>query len=165
MADGTPRQADLADLLAKEAIREVLYRELDAWRRRDWAEARTGYAPAAHVDLGFDAERTAEAQLARLADALAGDAVSALLASNCVVEVAGERARSSALVLATHEPRAEAGGRTRLEALRAEDAWARSADGAWRVERRRLETLWRAWLDPRRDDLAGDHRHARDWER
>jgi hypothetical protein len=57
------------------------------------------------------------------------------------------------------------GERTRLEALRAEDAWALAPDGVWRVERRRLETLWRAWLDPRGDDRAGDHRHAREWAR
>jgi len=165
MADETLRHADAEALLAKEAIREVLYRELDAWRRRDWAAARECYAAGARADLGFDAERTAEAQLARLAHSLDGASASALLASNCLIELGPGSARSTALVLAAHEPRAEAGERTRLEALRLVDAWALGGDGGWRIESRRLESVWRAWLDPRRDDRAGDHRHARDWER
>jgi len=165
MTGSPPPPRELAELLAKEAIREALYRELDAWRRRDWEAARAGYAPGADVDLGFDVERTAEAQLARLAGSLGGAAASALLASNVIVEVAGASARSTALVLATHEPAAASGGRTRLEALRAEDAWTLGKDWVWRLERRALATLWRAWLDPRREDRAGDHRHAQEWER
>jgi len=83
MADETLRRADAAALLAKEAIREVLYRELDAWRRRDWAAARACYAAGARADLGFDAGRTVEAQLEGLAHSLGGAAASSLLASNC----------------------------------------------------------------------------------
>jgi SnoaL-like domain len=165
MAAETPPHAALAELLAKEAIREALYRELDAWRRRDWVAARESYAAGARADLGFDAERTAEAQLERLAHSLRGAAASTLLASNCLIELGPGSARSTALVLAAHEPRAQAGERTRLEALRLVDAWALGADGGWRIESRRLESVWRAWLDPRLDDHAGDHRHARDWER
>ena len=164
MADETLPQPDVAGLLAKEAIREVVYRELDAWRRRDWEAARACYVPGARADLGCDAERTIEAQLEHLAQALRGVAASTLLASNCRIELAAGSARSSALVLAAHEPRAESGERTRLEALCAVDAWALEADGIWRISGRTLETLWKAWLDPRRDDRAGDHRHAKEWE-
>ena len=163
MGDETLRAAGVAELLAKEAIREVLYRELDAWRRRDWAAARACYVAGARADLGFDAERTVEAQLEGLARALRGVAASTLLASNCLIELDAATARSSTLVLAAHEPDAEGGERTRLEALRAVDAWREDADGAWRIESRRLELVWRAWLDPRRDDRAGDHRHAKEW--
>ena len=163
MGDETLRQPALAELLAKEAIREVLYRELDAWRRRDWAAARACYAADARADLGFDAGPTIEAQLERLAQAMRGVAASTLLASNCLIELGAGSARSWTLLLAAHEPRGESGERTRLEALRAVDAWREDADGAWRIESRRLELAWRAWLDPRRDDRAGDHRHAKGW--
>ena len=163
MADEIHGQAGVGELLAKEAIREVLYCELDAWRRRDWAAVRACWVPGAGADLGFDAERTCEAQLERLAEAMRGFGASTLLASNCRIELEGHIARSSALVLAAHEPRAESGERTRLEALRVTDAWALAADGSWRIASRRLETLWRAWLDARRDDRAGDHRPAKEW--
>jgi hypothetical protein len=163
MADETLGQARVVDLLAKEAIREVIYRELDAWRRRDWAAARACYVPGARADLGFDAERAIEAQLELLADLMQRFEASTLLASNCLVALAAGSARSSTLVLAAHQPFAESGERTRLSAERAADEWTQGEDGSWRIASRRLETLWRAWLDPRRDDRAGDHRHAEEW--
>lgn len=158
---------DLAGLLVKEAIREALYRELDAWRRRDWAQVRAGFVPGARVELGFEAALVAEAQLERLAESMRGYVASSLLASNCRVEVGfgGVAARSSAMILAAHEPPPDSGERTRLEALRFNDQWARDAAGEWRVASRRAESIWSAWLDPRRDDRAGDHRHAAEWER
>lgn len=160
----------VAELLAKEAIREALYRELDAWRRRDWAAVRGCWAPGARAELGFDAEPRAEAQLERLAEAMHDFAVSSLLASNCTIdlEAGGAAARSTALVLAAHEPlasRVERGERTRIEALRFADAWTCDEAGRWRIAGRRIESLWRAWLEPRRDDREGDHRHAAEWER
>src|SRR5262245_46993124 len=163
MGNETLRAAGVAELPAKEAIREVLHREPDARRRRDWPAARACYVAGASVDLGFDADRTREAQLERLAQALRGVAVSTLLASSCLIELGAGSARSATLLLAAHEPRPESGERTRLEALRAVDAWREDADGGWRIESRRLELVWGAWLDPRREDRAGDHRHAKGW--
>jgi len=157
----------LLELLAKEAIREALYRELDAWRLREWEAARAVYAPGARVELGFDVEPHADAQLARLAEAMRGFATSSLLASNCVVELAPARdaAMLTALILGAHESPPERGERTRLEAVRFTDAWTRDAAGEWRVSARKAERVWRAWLEPRRDDREGDHRHAVDWTR
>ena len=157
----------VAELLAKDAIRETLYRELDAQRRRDWAAVRACWVPGARAELGFDAEPSAEAQLERLAEAMRGFTASSLLASNCVIELepGGAAARSSALVLAAHEPPASRDERTQLEALRYADAWTRDETGGWRIAGRRVESLWRAWLEPRRDDHAGDHRQAAEWER
>ncbi len=158
---------DVGALLAKEAIREALYRELDAWRRRDWTQLRAGFVPGARVELGFEGAHAVDAQVGRLAESMRGYVASSLLASNCQVELGlgGVAARSSALVLATHEPPAESGERTRLEALRFSDRWTRDVDGEWRVSARRTESLWRAWLEPRRDDRTGDHRNAAEWER
>lgn len=154
-------------LLAKEAIRDTLYRELDAWRRRDWNAARACWAPGARAELGFEAEPRAEVQLERLAEAMRDFEASSLMASNCaiVLEPGGDEARSSALVMAAHEPPASRDEKTRLEALRFEDRWRRDERGDWRIAGRRVESLWRAWLEPRRDDRAGDHRHAAEWER
>ena len=145
MADHARGRADIAELLAKDAIRDTLYRELDARRRRDEAGVRACWAPGAEPELGF--------------------AASSLLASNCRVELEGRAARSSALVLAAYEAPPERGERTLLEALRFDDAWTLGADGSWRIASRRAEPLWRAWLDPRGGDRAGDHRHAEEWEK
>lgn len=170
MADQAKEERErsrVAALLAKDAIREALYRELDAWRRRDWAAVRACWVPGARALLGFDAEPRAEAQLERLAEAMRGFAASSLLVSNCGIELeaGGRVARSSALVLAAHEPPADRGERTRLEALRFADVWTCDEASTWRIAERRVEVLWRAWLDPRHDDRTGDHRHAAEWER
>lgn len=170
MADQTREARErsrVAALLAKDAIREALYRELDAWRRRDWAGVRACWIPGARAELGFDAEPRAEVQLERLAESMRGFEVSSLLVSNCAIELeaGGGAARSSALVLAAHAPPASRGERTRLEALRFADAWISDEASGWRIAERRVESLWRAWLDPRHDDREGDHRHAAEWKR
>lgn len=157
----------LAELLAKEAIREALYRELDGWRRRDWPSVAAIWLPNAAAELGFDTEPRAESQLACLADAMRDFASSSLVVSNCTIELAasGRQAELSALVLAAHEPPPSRGDRAPLDALRFSDRWQREDDGAWRIAARKSESIWRAWLDVRRDDRVGDHRHALDWER
>ncbi len=170
MADEARNEGErtrVAELLAKDAIRETLYCELDAWRRRDWAAVRACWVPGARAELGFDAEPRVEVQLERLAEAMRGFVASSLLASNCTIELeaGGAAAHASALVLAAHEPPASGGERTQLEALRFVDAWTRDDAGGWRIAARRVELLWRAWLEPRHDDRAGDHRNAAEWDR
>ena len=175
---GANERIDLVPLLAKEAIREALYAELDAWRRRDWTRLRASFTPDARIDLGLgwvdrnDAAPTpvgsdVESQVARLAEAMRDFVASSLVASNCQIELGfgAMAARSSALILAAHESSPESGERTRLEALRFTDRWIRDRAGDWKVAQRSTESLWRAWLDPRHDDRAGDHRNATDWER
>lgn len=166
-AEDEGERSRVAELLAKDSIREALYLELDAWRRRDWSAVHACWVPGARAELGFDAEPRAEVQLERLAEAMRGFAASSLLASNCVIELeaCGAAARSSALVMAAHEPPAPRGERTQLEALRFVDAWSRDEAGVWRIAGRRVESLWRAWLEPRYDDRAGDHRNAAEWDR
>ena len=168
---------DIGPLIAREAIREALYDALDASRRRDWARLRAGFAPDARIDLGLrpvgqdgnapPLAADVESQVAALADAMRGFVASSLVASNCQIELGfgAMAARSSALILAAHESPPDSGERTRLEALRMNDRWIRDRAGEWKVAQRTTESLWRAWLDPRRDDRAGDHRHALEWER
>lgn len=172
-------RTDIGPLLAKEAIREALYDALDAWRRRDWGRLRASFTPDARIDLGLrmvaqdDPDRTSprgfdvEREVAALADAMRGYVASSLVASNCQIELGfgAMAARSSTLILAAHESPPESGERIRLEALRLNDRWIRDRAGEWKVAQRTTESLWRAWIDPRRDDRAGDHRHALEWER
>lgn len=157
----------LAELLAREAIREALYRELDGWRRRDWSQVRTIWLPEARAELGFEAEPRVEAQLACLAEVMRGFVATSLVVSNCAIALApdGRTAELTALILAAHEPPAERGDRAPLDALRFSDRWVRDEVGSWRIASRRSEPIWRAWLEVRRDDRVGDHRHAAEWER
>jgi hypothetical protein len=150
-------------LLDRQAIEDVLTRYLDAMRRRDWQEVRSCFVPGAFADYGFDAEQTIEAQLELLKRGMERFDVSTFLGGNCIIELASDRAESQMTALTAHQPRVDSGDRTRVSTVRYEDEWVRGDDGAWRIARRTLDTVWRAWLDPRFDDRAGDHRHADEW--
>ena len=150
-------------LLDRQAIEDVLTRYLDAVRRRDWEEVRSCFVPGAHADYGFDADRTIEAQLELLKRGIERFDVSTLLGGNCIVELASDRAWSQMTALTAHQSPPESGERTRVSTVRYADEWVRGGDGAWRIASRTLDTVWRAWLDPRFDDRAGDHRYAHEW--
>jgi ketosteroid isomerase-like protein len=153
----------LAELVAKESIRDVIDRYLTAVGAGDWDAVRQCFVPGAYADYGFDGERTIEAQLELVQRGIRRFDASTLLGSNCSVTVDGEAASSDSWALTAHQAPAESGDRTRLSAVRYTDEWARDGDGRWRITRRTLDTAWRAWLDPRRDDRAGDHKHADEW--
>lgn len=152
----------LGIVLEQEAIRDVLARYFLAVGDGDWAAVEACFAPAARVDYGFEGEQTLAAQLGFLRAGIERFESSTLMMSNSVVSVAGEEASSQVMALTAHQAPEASGDRTRLSVVRYEDRWRREPQG-WRISDRRIRTLWRAWLDPRRDDQAGDHRNARDW--
>jgi hypothetical protein len=153
----------LLELLDRDAIEQVLSRYLDAVRRRDWADVLSCFVPGAYADYGFDADRTIEVQVELLRKGINRFDASTLIGSNCLIDLASDRASSRMTALTAHQSRADTGERTRISTVRYEDDWVRGDDGAWRIARRSLDTVWRAWLDPRWDDRAGDHRYADEW--
>jgi hypothetical protein len=155
--------AHLAEVLTKEAIRDVIDRYLTAVGRSDWATVLGCFVPRAHADYGFEVEQTIEAQLELVKRGMQRFDASTLMGSNCTISLHGESASSESLALTAHQAPAESGERTRLSAVRYLDEWTREVDGRWLITSRILDTIWRAWLDPRRDDRAGDHRYADEW--
>jgi hypothetical protein len=150
-------------LLDRQAIEDVLTRYLDAVRRHDWEQVLSCFVPGAAADYGFDVDRTIEAQLELLKRGIVRFDVSTLLGANCIIDLASDRASSQMTALTAHQSPEGSGDRTRISTVRYEDEWVRGGDGAWRITSRTLDTVWRAWLDPRFDDRAGDHRHADEW--
>jgi hypothetical protein len=155
--------ADVQRLIDTESIREVVARYLFAIGRRDWDAVATCFVPGAYADYEFEAEHRIEAQLALVRKGMARFASSTLMGSNLEITFDATGAASESLALTAHEAFATSPDRTRLSAVQYSDRWTRCADGQWRISERRIRTLWRAWLDPRRDDRAGDHRYADEW--
>jgi hypothetical protein len=155
--------AELAAALAKEAIREVIARYFDAVGRRAWDEVLACFTPGAYADYEFDAERRIEVQVELLQRGIRRFDASTLMGSHAVVTVGSGRASSVSTALTAHRSPPERGERIRLSAVRYTDEWVEQPDGGWKISRRAIETMWRAWLDPRDDDRAGDHRHADEW--
>jgi hypothetical protein len=153
----------LREMLDRDAIETVLTRYLEAVRRRDWTEVLSCFVPGAYADYGFDVERTIEAQAPLLERGMRRFDASTFIGSNYVIELDSDRASSRMSAFTAHQSRPETGERTRISTVRYEDEWARGEDGEWRITRRTLDTVWRAWLDPRFDDRAGDHRYADEW--
>jgi hypothetical protein len=153
----------LREMLDRDAIEAVLTRYLEAVRRRDWPEVLSCFVPGAYADYGFDVERTIEAQAPLLERGMQRFDVSTFLGSTCVIELAGDRASSSMSAFTAHQASPKTGDRTRVSTVRYEDEWIGGEDGTWRITSRKLHTVWRAWLDPRFDDRAGDHRYAEEW--
>lgn len=156
-------EALLAELVAKDSIRGVIDAYLTAVGGHDWETVLGCFTTNAYADYGFEVERTIEAQLELVQRGIRRFDASTLLGSNCTIAVRGDSESSESLALTAHQAPAESGERTRLSAVRYVDEWIRDVDGRWSITSRKLDTVWRAWLDPRRDDRAGDHRHADEW--
>jgi hypothetical protein len=153
----------LAEIIEKEAIRGVIDRYLTAVGQHDWVTVLGCFVPQAYADYGFEVDRTIEAQLELLKRGIRRFDASTLMGSNCTISLHGDSASSESMALTAHQASAESGERTRLSTVRYLDEWSRDVDGLWLITSRTLDTVWRAWLDPRRDDRAGDHRHADEW--
>lgn len=150
--------------LDREAIREVLARYFLAVGDHDWNAVEGCFAPGAYADYEFDAAKTMQAQIEYIKAGIARFESSTLMMSNAVVTLSGDRAATQVMALTAHQAEAECSDPTRLSVVRYDDKWLREAhDRRWRIAERRVSTIWRAWLDPRRDDSAGDHRNAREW--
>jgi len=156
-------EARLAEIIEKEAIRSVIDRYLTAVGRQDWVTVLACFVPQAYADYGFSVERTIEAQLELVKRGIRRFDASTLMGSNYTISLHGDSASSESMALTAHQATAESGERTRLSTVRYLDEWSRDVDGLWLITSRTLDTVWRAWLDPRRDDRAGDHRHADEW--
>jgi hypothetical protein len=153
----------LMAMLDREAIREMITKYLDAVRRRDWEDVLSCFVPGAYADYGFDTERTIEVQAAMLKRGIDRFDASTFLGSNCIITLAGDRASSETMAFTAHQAFAESGERTRISTVRYSDEWVRGDNSEWRIARRTLDTVWKAWLDTRFDDRAGDHRYADEW--
>jgi hypothetical protein len=153
----------LRQLVDKERIRTTMASYLLAVGRHDWSTVLSCFVPGASADYGFDGERTIEAQLELLKKGIARFDASTLMGSQCVVQLAGATAVSTTMALTAHQAPEDSGERTRLSAVCYDDQWTREEVLGWRITVRNLRTLWKAWLDPRRDDRAGDHRYAHEW--
>lgn len=157
--------ARIQELLDTEAIREVVARYFLAVGRRDWQAVEDCFASDASVDYEFDVEQTLKAQLVLLQAGMARFRSSTLMGSNCIVRLDGQKASSQTMALTAHEAPADSEDRTRLSTVRYDDEWVRTDHPGWLISKRRITTLWRAWLDPRRDDKVGDHRNAAEWRK
>jgi hypothetical protein len=155
--------AQLQRLLDTESIREVVARYLFAIGRRDWEAVATCFVPGAYADYEFEAEHRIEVQLELVRKGMARFAGSTLMGSNFAVTFDATGAASESIALTAHEAFPASPDRTRVSAVQYSDRWIKGAEGQWRISDRRIKTLWRAWLDPRRDDRAGDHRYADEW--
>jgi hypothetical protein len=153
----------LTEILDRDAIRDVLTGYLDAVRRRDWVDVLSCFVSGAYADYGFDAERTIEVQVGLLKKGIDRFRASTLLGSNCIITLRGDTASSEMMALTAHEAFETSGERTRISTVRYEDEWVRGSHREWRITRRCLDTVWKAWLDTRFDDRAGDHRYADEW--
>lgn len=126
----------LAILVAKDAIIDVINRLFIATDQRDWAEARACLAPTLHVDMssagGPTGPMAAEALTSawetglRLLEAIHHQA------GNYRVAVAGEQATAFCYGIATHYRRTASGRNTRTVVGSYDFALARTPDG-WRI--------------------------------
>jgi hypothetical protein len=153
----------LMEILDRDAIRDVITRYLDAVRRRDWVDVLSCFVSGAYADYGFETERTIEMQVGLLKKGIDRFKASTLLGSNCIITVREDTASSETMALTAHEAFEASGERTRISTVRYDDEWVRDDNREWRITRRCLDTVWRAWLDTRFDDRVGDHRYADEW--
>jgi hypothetical protein len=152
----------IEQLLARDEIDQVLARYFFAVARHDWETVRACFVQGARADYGFEAELTIEAQVEYLSIGIDRFPVSTLLGSNSLVRWVPGGATSETMAFTAHEAPEATGERTRISVVRYDDVWTNASE-AWRITDRTLVTLWRGWLDPRRDDRAGDHRYASEW--
>ena len=150
-------------LIDTESIREVIARYFFAIGRRDWEAVQACFIAGAFADYEFNEEKTIERQLALVKKGMLRFRSSTLLGSNSLIQLHGARAESQTMALTAHEAQPDANERTRISTVRYEDSWTKQDNGDWLIARRRVIAVWKAWLDPRYDDRAGDHRYADEW--
>ena len=152
----------LQRLVDTENIREVIAAYFFAIGRRDWQAVHACFVSGAFADYEFNEEKTIERQLELVKKGMLRFRSSTLLGSNSLIQIDGSRAESQTMALTAHEAEPAAHERTRISTVRYEDTWSRQG-GAWLITGRRVIAVWKAWLDPRTDDRAGDHRYADEW--
>jgi hypothetical protein len=150
-------------LVDTESIRDVVARYFFAIGRRDWEAVQACFVTGAFADYEFNEEKTIERQLALVKKGMLRFRSSTLLGSNSLIQLEGARAESQTMALTAHESEPDTHERTRISTVRYEDSWAKQSTGEWLIVRRRVLAIWKAWLDPRFDDRAGDHRYADEW--
>ena len=153
----------LQEILDCEAIRDVVAKYFFSVSNRDWPAVLSCFVPGAFADYAFSSERTIEAQLELVKKGISRFNASTLMGSNCSIELGDRRASSRTMALTAHQSPPETSERIRLSAVRYDDEWVQDGNRNWLIARRQLVTIWKAWLDPRYDDRAGDHRNAKDW--
>lgn len=154
---------DVKEVLARQAIEEVLAKYCFAVGRHDWDGVRQCFVPGAEADYGFEAPQTIEAQVELLARGMARFPASTLLSATPVITFTGDGALSETMALTAHEGRPGTSEPVRISVVRYDDTWTQQ-EHRWLINRRRLTTCWRGWLDSRHDDRAGDHRYASEWK-
>jgi hypothetical protein len=151
-------------LVDSEDIRQTLSQYFLSVSARDWSKVLDCFVPNAAADYEFNVEQTIETQLELIRIGMERFDVSTIMGSNCVIEYQDdETASTQSLAFTAHQSSPASSERTRISTVRYDDAWRKCEDGRWRITSRKIETLWRAWLDPRFDDRAGDHRFAHEW--
>lgn len=150
-------------LTARDEIEGTLARYSFAVARHDWNEVLACFVPGAFADYGFDVPKTIEEQAALLDRGIRRFPSSTLLSSAPVITWTATGASTVTLALTAHEAEPETGEPIRVSVVRYEDEWSRVEDGRYRIARRQAVNCWKGWLEPRRDDRAGDHRFASEW--
>src|SRR5882672_9485680 len=105
MPDHSPRDRDVAVLLARAAIREELTAYLNAVMGHDWDRVAQTFTPSATLDYGTPGVTGVEANIGLLragVDLLTSK--STLLGMHADIDVSGDRARSQATTFTAHTP-------------------------------------------------------------
>ncbi|MGI5242255.1 nuclear transport factor 2 family protein [Dactylosporangium sp. CA-139066] len=137
----TPQPDQLALLVDRMAVQDVLVRYATALDSRDWQLLRTCFTPdAVGVYETLGEQHGYERIEALCRGALEPLAATQHIITNIVVELAGDRARTSCYLQSMHV-RERPDGDNFIVAGQYRDELVRTADG-WRIARRNLRRIW-----------------------
>ena len=137
-----PTSTDVAELIDRVAVSDLLAAYCSALDAQDWARLREVFVPDAECDYGtLGNPKGADAIVSLVSSTLTGLDATQHLVGNVVVRLNGDRASADCYLISQHVRTGTPGGDHYLLGGRYEDRLVRTPEG-WRIAFRRLHRMW-----------------------